>query len=202
VAVTPVAPLAMFQALPRGVNLIWPLVPQIHCFSKLCKPHHLMSASLLNKHTFPLIHPGLSPPEIVTSVNQHWCGGEVTSQNTPLHAPPNLIQKLGTEVRRQGWGPGGGGGAHLDSVVVGSCAGQVGQQQVGRPVHVVPVRHQGGVAVGFIVQVQAVEVLSICQVRRVACKSIQGQGMLSMHDQSEKLSSTRTPKEFRFLASI
>ena len=34
--VMPVDPSWVFQALPRGVNLIWPFVPQIHCFNMPC----------------------------------------------------------------------------------------------------------------------------------------------------------------------
>ena len=35
--VAPVEPSSLFQALPLGVNLIWPLVPHIHCFNILCR---------------------------------------------------------------------------------------------------------------------------------------------------------------------
>lgn len=58
----------------------------------------------------------------------------------------------------------------LDGVVIGSSAGQICQQHIACPKHVVPVGDELPIVVRFLVDVEVVEVLSIGQVRVVACK--------------------------------
>lgn len=54
--------------------------------------------------------------------------------------------------------------------MISSCACQICQQQIGSPVNIVPICQQLTVQAALATQMQGVEVLSICQVRAIACK--------------------------------